>query len=67
MARTGEARASGPHRAHIDAPRLSAWPDADRDPRVGAGTTVGAASVVTRDLPARHLCLGNPCRPVREV
>lgn len=34
---------------------------------VGAGTTVGAGSVVTRDLPARHLCLGNPCRPVREV
>jgi maltose O-acetyltransferase len=34
---------------------------------IGAGTTVGAGSVVTRDLPARHLCLGNPCRPVRAV
>lgn len=34
---------------------------------IGTGTTVGAASVVTRDLPARHLCLGNPCRPIREV
>jgi maltose O-acetyltransferase len=34
---------------------------------IGTGTTVGAGSVVTRDLPARHLCLGNPCRPVREV
>jgi maltose O-acetyltransferase len=34
---------------------------------IGQGTTVGAGSVVTRDLPARHLCLGNPCRPVREL
>jgi maltose O-acetyltransferase len=34
---------------------------------IGAGAVVGAGSVVTRDLPARHLCLGNPCRPVREV
>jgi maltose O-acetyltransferase len=34
---------------------------------IGAGATVGAGSVVTRDLPARHLCLGNPCRPVREA
>jgi maltose O-acetyltransferase len=34
---------------------------------IGAGTTVGAGSVVTRDLPARHVCLGNPCRPIRPV
>lgn len=34
---------------------------------VGAGTVVGAGSVVVSDLPERHLCLGNPCRPVREV
>jgi maltose O-acetyltransferase len=34
---------------------------------IGAETVVGAGSVVTRDLPARHLCLGNPCRPVREL
>lgn len=34
---------------------------------IGQGTTVGAGSVVTHDLPARHLCFGNPCRPVREV
>jgi acetyltransferase-like isoleucine patch superfamily enzyme len=25
------------------------------------------AGVVLRDLPPRHLCLGNPCRPLREV
>ncbi|MGO9960296.1 MAG: sugar O-acetyltransferase [Solirubrobacteraceae bacterium] len=34
---------------------------------IGPGTVVGAGSVVTRDLPARHLCLGNPCRPVRTL
>ena len=34
---------------------------------IGAGAVVGAGSVVTRDLPARHLCVGNPCRPVREL
>jgi maltose O-acetyltransferase len=34
---------------------------------VGADTVVGAGSVVTRDLPARHLCVGNPCRVVRSI
>jgi len=34
---------------------------------IGQGSVVGAGSIVTRDLPPRHLCLGNPCRPVREV
>ena len=34
---------------------------------VGRGTVVGAGSVVTRDLPDRHLCLGSPCRPVRKL
>jgi maltose O-acetyltransferase len=34
---------------------------------VGAGAVVGAGSVVTRSMPAGHLCLGNPCRPVREL
>ncbi len=34
---------------------------------VGAGTVVGAGSVVLRDLPERYLCVGNPCRPMREV
>ena len=32
---------------------------------IGEGTVVGAGSVVTKDLPPRHLCLGSPCRPVR--
>jgi maltose O-acetyltransferase len=34
---------------------------------VGAGCVVGAGSVVTRSLPAGYLCLGTPCRPVREL
>lgn len=32
---------------------------------IGAGTVVGAGSVVTRDLPAGVLAVGNPCRVVR--
>ena len=34
---------------------------------IGAGCVIGAGSVVTRDMPARHLCFGNPCRPVRPI
>jgi maltose O-acetyltransferase len=34
---------------------------------IGAGAVIGAGSVVTADMPARHLCFGNPCRPVREI
>jgi maltose O-acetyltransferase len=34
---------------------------------VGADTVVGAGSVVTKDLPAGHLAVGNPCRVVREL
>jgi maltose O-acetyltransferase len=34
---------------------------------IGADAVVGAGSVVTRDMPAGHLCLGNPCRPIRAI
>jgi maltose O-acetyltransferase len=34
---------------------------------IGADTVVGAGAVVTRDLPARALALGNPARVVREL
>jgi putative colanic acid biosynthesis acetyltransferase WcaF len=27
---------------------------------------VGARSVVVRDVPARMVCAGNPCRPLKE-
>lgn len=33
--------------------------------RVGAATIVGAGSIVTDDLPAETICVGNPCRPIR--
>jgi maltose O-acetyltransferase len=34
---------------------------------IGADAVIGAGSVVTRDMPARHLCFGNPCRAVRPL
>lgn len=34
---------------------------------IGADAVIGAGSVVTRDMPAGHLCFGNPCRAVREL
>jgi maltose O-acetyltransferase len=34
---------------------------------IGPDVVVGAGSVVTKDLPARHVCLGNPCRVIREI
>ena len=33
---------------------------------VGALSVVGARSVVVRDLPPGRVCVGNPCRPVKE-
>lgn len=35
--------------------------------RIGENTVVGAGSVVTRDLPAGVLAVGNPCRVVRRL
>jgi maltose O-acetyltransferase len=34
---------------------------------IGADTVIGAGSVVTKDMPAGHLCHGNPCRVIREI
>ena len=34
---------------------------------IGADTVIGAGSVVTSDMPARHLCFGNPCRVIRAI
>ncbi|MFG6584640.1 acyltransferase [Sulfitobacter sp. 1A12779] len=33
---------------------------------IGDGTSVGAMSLVTKSLPQWSLCMGTPCRPVRE-
>ncbi|MCC3158375.1 sugar O-acetyltransferase [Hymenobacter sp. 15J16-1T3B] len=35
--------------------------------RIGAGSTIGAGSVVTRDIPAGVVAAGNPCRVLREL
>ncbi|MDY6784000.1 MAG: sugar O-acetyltransferase [Cyanobacteriota bacterium] len=35
--------------------------------KIGAGTTIGAGSVVTRDLPPRVVAAGNPCRIIRKL
>ena len=32
---------------------------------VGAGSVIGAGSVVTRDIPAGVLAAGSPCRVIR--
>lgn len=33
---------------------------------IGELSVVGARSVVVRDLPARKICVGHPCRPVKD-
>ena len=34
---------------------------------IGANTVVGAGSIVTRDLPANAVAVGNPCRVIRQL
>jgi maltose O-acetyltransferase len=34
---------------------------------IGADAVIGAGSVVLADMPAGHLCVGTPCRPLRRV
>jgi maltose O-acetyltransferase len=34
---------------------------------IGSKTVIGAGSVVTRDIPAGVLAVGNPCRVIREI
>lgn len=34
---------------------------------IGDGCVIGAGSVVTRNIPAGHLAVGNPCRIIRKI
>lgn len=34
---------------------------------IGDGCVIGAGSVVTRDIPANSLAVGNPCRVIRQI
>ena len=34
---------------------------------IGDGTVIGAGSVVTKDIPANVVAVGNPCRVIREI
>ncbi|MFB1481483.1 hypothetical protein U8525_14245 [Corallococcus sp. RDP092CA] len=34
---------------------------------IGEGTTIGAGSVVTRDIPPAVFAAGNPCRVIRNL
>ncbi len=34
---------------------------------IGDGVVIGAGSVVTKDIPAYTLAVGNPCRPLRKL
>ncbi|HEM2866048.1 TPA: sugar O-acetyltransferase [Streptococcus suis] len=34
---------------------------------IGDGAVIGAGSVVTKDVPANHVAVGNPCRVIRPI
>lgn len=34
---------------------------------IGEGTVIGAGSVVTKDIPANVIAVGNPCRVIRKI
>ena len=34
---------------------------------IGDGSVIGAGSVVTKDIPAGVVAVGNPCRVIREI
>lgn len=35
--------------------------------KIGEGSTIGAGSVVTRDIPPHCVAVGNPCKVIREL
>jgi maltose O-acetyltransferase len=34
---------------------------------IGSGTTIGSGSIVTKDIPANVVAVGNPCRAIKEL
>ena len=34
---------------------------------IGDNVVIGAGSVVTKDIPANMIAVGNPCRVIREI
>ena len=34
---------------------------------IGYGSVIGAGSVVTKDIPANSLAVGNPCKVIRQI
>jgi putative colanic acid biosynthesis acetyltransferase WcaF len=34
---------------------------------IGRNAVIGACSMVTKDMPEGMVCLGNPCRPIRNI
>ena len=34
---------------------------------IGDGSVIGAGSIVTKDIPANVIAVGNPCRVLREI
>lgn len=34
---------------------------------IGRGTTIGAGSVVTKDIPEECVAVGNPCRVIKKI
>ena len=35
--------------------------------KIGDNSLIGAGSVVTRDIPANVIAVGNPCRVIRKI
>lgn len=34
---------------------------------IGEGAVIGARSVVTKNMPSQHVCVGHPCKPIKKI